>query len=201
MSNYDKLGGYVNKILKIIINSDDCINLISPDENNLFDIQDVLLGGRLSSVQYDPVQKKNITTMHNLQPYIYDFCYTIGTTDKEKVFICVDATIDSMTNIFLTDFSLHLYIYAPKSMNRLSTFTTPTLADMEQKGYCGNRINMLCSALDKNLNGNSTFASIGNVKPANRNHATIFCPTVDYYGKHLIYTVSGYSEDGDNCGS
>lgn len=200
MSNFDTLSKYINKIIKIIINSDDCIQLISPIENESFDVEDVLLGGKFNFTKYDPVKKEHITTVIDLQPYIYDFCYTIGTTDKEKVFICVDVTVDSMTNKFLTDFSLHIYVYAPKTMNRLSTFSTPTQFEMEQKGYYGNRINMLCSALDRKLNGNSTFG-IGNVKLSNRNPVTIFCPNPDYYGKHIIYTVSGYNGDGDNCGN
>lgn len=199
-SNLDTLGKYIDKIINLIVSSEDCVKLINPKDDSRFDVEDILLGGEFELEEYDAVLGQNVKQVVELQPYIYDYAYTVNPTLDDRTIICVDALANNARDNILTDFTLHIYVFTQKRLNRLSEKSTPTKSEMESLGYYGNRVNMLCSAVEKVIKDSDDIGGIGKVNPANNGYITLFLPHADYYGKHLTYNVYGYNDDEKECG-
>lgn len=187
------IGRYKDKIISLLLNSDDVITLINPETDERFEVEDVLLGDT-----FEIYNKKGELERINLQGHIFNYLFVPGTTTEEKVFICIEALIDSVDNTYFNNFSMFIHVYSPKRLVRLDRYSTPTSLEMKKLGFSGNRVDMLCDAIDRLLNGNETFG-IGEVTPSNTNPLTLSLPNDKFYGKCLKYKVKNFM-DTEECG-
>lgn len=185
-------GRYKDRILSLLINSDSVVKLINPTMDKRFELDEILLGGTYF-VYNDRHEKEKVV----LQGHIFDSIFIPDTTDEQKVFICIETLINSVEQGIFNDFSLFIHVYVPKSLVRLDGYSSPRHTEMMKLGFSGNRVDMLCDAIDEKLNGNDKFG-IGDVEPAPRNFLTLSVPNDKYYGKCLQYTVKNYI-DKDKC--
>lgn len=185
MSNLSFIGKYKDKIIKLLLQNDDIVKLINPivpaEYADIIDINDVLLGGEWN------IGDK----MHYEKGHIFDYDFVEDRTDDMGTFIFVDVVVNSTYDTVFTDFKLVLCVFSHKSLVRLDRNTVPTKAEMQVKGYNGNRIDMLCDAIDQTINGNSDYG-IGTLVPSRNNHILTYVPNARYYGKCLSYTVKNY---------
>lgn len=189
MSNLYFSGEYKEKIINLLIKNKEVVKLINPDLSNPdLDLNDVLIGGEWI------INGQRVSE----QGHIFDYNFVDDTITQTKVFIFVETVVDSIKQSTFTDFGLYICIFAHKSLIRLSSQTTPTKNEMKKGGYCGNRIDCLCDAVDRMLNGNSSFG-LGKVVPTSRNHMEPYQPSKNFYGKVLQYKVTNYNPGGDNC--
>lgn len=189
MSNLYFSGKYKDQIIKLLINNEMVIKLINPTMNPNLDIVDVLMGGELIDDNGEKIKE---------QGHIFDYNFVDETVVQTKTFIFVETDIDTVSRNIFTEFNLYIYIFSHKDLIRLSSTSTPTKNQVKKAGYYGNRIDTLCDAVDRMLNGNSNFG-IGDVEPAPRYHMTIYAPSPNYYGKCLKYKVKNYNDGGDSC--
>lgn len=192
MSNLYFSGEYKDKVIKLLINNDIIVQLIDPHSDNPdvdLDLPDILLGGEWIINGKKIVEQGNIFN-HNFVPLL---------TDETKTFIFVETDIQTIEENTFTQFGLYVYIFTHKDLIRLTNQSTPTKNTMKKAGYAGNRIDCLCDAVDRVLNGKEDFG-IGNVIPAGRNHLLPYSPNNIHYGKVLKYTVKNYNSGGDDCG-
>lgn len=182
---------YKNKIINLFLNDPFIVRLINPKPSECPDMDsiDVLLGRDL--IVGD---KKWSEPGH-----IFDYDFVDDTITQEKTFLFVDIDVDSVERTMFAGFDLSVYVLTSKSLVRLNDSTTPTVEEVEQNGYFagryGNRVDTLCAAVDRLLNGNSDFG-IGDVTPAPQGYYVPYCPNSHFYGKRLKYRVKVYNEGG-----
>lgn len=187
------IGRYKENIISLLLNSDNVIALINPTTDARFEIEDILLGGT-----FDVYNEQDKKERIELQGHIFNYLFVPDTTTEERVFICIDTFIDSIDNsTYFNNFSMLINVYSPKEMVRLNKYSVPTSSEMKAMGFSGNRVDMLCDAIDRVLNGNKTFG-IGEVSLASRNPITLSLPNDKYYGKCLKYKVKNFI-DNEGC--
>lgn len=185
-------GRYKDKILSLLINSDSVVKLINPTMDERFELDEILLGG--AYFVYNSEHKKEKVV---LQGHMFDSLFVPDTTSEQKVFVCVETLVNSVEQGVFNNFSLFINVYVPKSLVRLDGYSSPRRTEMMKLGFSGNRVDMLCDAIDEKLNGNDKFG-IGDVEPAPHNFLTLSVPNNEFYGKCLHYTVKNYI-DKDKC--
>ena len=185
-------GIYKNKIIKLLLADDIVVKMINPVLNpKLDDITDVLLGFK-GKIGYEIVEE---------QGYIFDHDFVDDTVTDEKTFIFVETQIPNIsTTSPLIDFNLYFTVFTHNRLVDLNSLSTPTKNEMRKLGYIGNRIDILCAAIDRIINGNSGLG-IGEVQPSKQNFSTVYKPKLEYYGKQLRYVVKGYNTGSDTCDS
>ena len=192
MSNLYFAGAYKDKIIKLLLENKDIVKLLNPEVDpkykGIIDETDVLLGGHW----------KIGNEVHYETGHIFDYNFVTDRTDDVKAFIFVEVIVDNVYDATFTNFKLLICPLAHKDIVRLDKTTTPTKAEMQKDGFSGNRIDMLCDAIDKTINGNTTMG-IGNVEPCYRDYLQMFLPNYRYYGKAIAYTVKNYNDNRNSC--
>ena len=187
---------YKNQIINLFLTDPFLIRLIHPKPSECpdMDIIDILLGRELISGD-----KK-----WSEQGHIFDYDFVDDAVTREKTFLFVDIDVDSVERTMFANFDLYIYVLTGKSLVRLDDSTTPTAEEVRENGYFagryGNRVDTLCAAIDRLLNGHSGFG-IGNVTPAPQAYLIPYCPDSHFYGKRLKYQVKGYGEGGRFSGN
>lgn len=197
MSNLYVASKYKSDIINLLYKSDNFIKLIAPTPSKCpsLDIIDVLNGGKWI---IDGKEWKE-------QGYVFDYDFVNDTITETKTFVFVETDIDTIRDNIFTDFNLYVFIFTSKDLVRLNKTTSPTAKEVKDMGFFastthGNRIDALCDCVDRILNGSSRIKGIGDIKPAPRNHMTIYIPNNNYYGKCLKYSITNYNPGGDVCG-
>lgn len=197
MSNLYVASKYKSDIINLLYKSDNFIKLIAPTPSECpnLDIIDVLNGGKWI---IDGKEWKE-------QGYVFDYDFVNDTITETKTFVFVETDIDTIRDNIFTDFNLYVFIFTSKDLVRLNETTSPTAKEVRDMGFFastthGNRIDALCDCVDRILNGSSRIKGIGDIKPAPRNHMTIYIPNNNYYGKCLKYSITNYNPGGDVCG-
>lgn len=193
MSNLSFIGKYKDMVIKLLLQNDNIVKLINPilpeEYEGILDINDVLLGGSWN------IGDK----MHYEKGHIFDYNFVEDRTDDVGTYIFVDVVVNNVLQEIFTDFKLIVCVFSHKSIIRLDRNTVPTKAEMQVKGFNGNRIDMLCDAIDQTLNGNSNYG-IGHLTPSTSGHMSPYMPNSRYYGKCLSYTVKNfYDGSRGNC--
>lgn len=164
-------------------------------------------GGHISNL-YIASQYKNTITHLLLQNKdfikfvkpedIFDYDFADDSTAEEKTFVFIETEIPAVRQNIFTDFNLYVYVFAAKSLVPITDNTIPSADEVNEMGYCGNRIDLLCDIIDRTLNGSESIQGIGDVKPSPENYVTNYRPNSNYYGKCLKYTISNYNKGGDS---
>lgn len=192
MSNLSFIGDYKDKVIKLLINNPDIVELLNPIVNpkysEIIDKIDVLLGG----------EWRIGDEMHYEKGHIFDYNFITDRTDDVKSFIFVEVIVDNVYDAAITNFKLIICPVMHKDLVRLDKTTTPTKAEMQQRGLSGNRLDMLCSLIDDTINGNSEMG-IGKVEPCYRDYLQTYLPNYRYYGKCIAYTIKNYNENRNHC--
>lgn len=195
MSNLYLASSYKNKIITLLLKNKNFIKLVNPEKIEGLTTQKVMLGG-------DYTVKGKLV---QVQGHIFDYNFVDDTTTEKKTFVLVETDIDNVTDNIFTNFNLYICIFTSKDLVKITDSTMPTKDEVEDLGYnvgyFGNRIDILCDIVDKELNGTDKLKGIGDVRPASRGYVTMFCPNREYYGKCLKYHISNYNDGGDECGN
>lgn len=136
------------------------------------------------------------------QGHIFDYLYIDKTVTTAKVFICVEVLPVSY-RFPMIDLVLYIHIFVHKSLMRLSndyspTLSNPTITEMNQLGYIGNRLDQLVDVISEMMNGNKKFG-IQNLKPYDRGYISLDIPNESLYGKCLMYKAQINNTEIDNC--
>lgn len=198
MSNLYYASAYKNKIINLLLANKNFIKLINPtpSECEELDIIDVLIGGEwiIDGKKWEE------------QGHIFDYNFANDTTTDQKTFVFVETDIPTITHNLFIEFNLYICIFTSKDLVRLTNETKPTVKEVKNMGYfagsIGNRVDILCDAVDKILNGNEKIQGIGTLKPSSRGFCTNYSPNSTYYGKCLKYNITNINEsDFNNCGN
>ena len=198
MSNLYYASAYKNKIINLLLANKNFIKLINPTPSKCeeLDIIDVLIGGEWI-INGEKLKE---------QGHVFDYNFANEITTEQKTFVFVETDISTITDNLFTEFNLYICIFTIKDLVRLTNETKPTVKEVKEMGYfagsTGNRIDILCDAVDKILNGNERIQGIGTLKPSPRGFCTFYSPNSIYYGKCLKYSITNLNEsDFDNCGN
>lgn len=196
MSNLYYASAYKNKIINLLLANKNFIKLINPTPSKCeeLDIIDVLIGGEWI-INGEKLKE---------QGHVFDYNFANEITTEQKTFVFVETDISTITDNLFTEFNLYICIFTIKDLVRLTNETKPTVKEVKEMGYfagsTGNRIDILCDAVDKILNGNERIQGIGTLKPSPRGFCTFYSPNSKYYGKCLKYSITNLNEsDFDNC--
>ena len=191
------LSQYKNRVINLLIQNEDFVKLLnpSPSDCEYLDTIDILTGGEWI---FDGKKYKE-------QGYVFDHNFVDDAVTEEKTFLFVEATVESIKQNILMDFTLYIYVFTAKGLVRLTSATSPSINEVKEMGcFTGstyaNRIDALSEIIDSVLNGCDKLPALGEVSPASRNFATPYTPKSEYYGKCLRYTVTNFNMAGDTCG-
>lgn len=189
---------FKRKLRNVLSASDEMITIISPKEDSRFDIDQILLGGTYE------VENPTTHAMEKiiLQGYILDFYYIPDTIIENKLFVCIESNVESVSDNVIGDFTIDVWVFTPKTNVVLTEFTVPKKSEVNTLGYIGNRIDTACAIIENLFKGSDQYG-LGLIKASPRNFISTGAPTTDYYGKKMRFTVSGYIpiEGGDACGN
>jgi len=192
MSNMSKSSEYKAEIIELLMKNNMVVKLLNPAMHDDLDLSEVLLGGEFE------INGEKITE----QGYIFDYYFVDDTIMDTKSFIMVEVDSLVIEKGIFTSYVLHLWICSHKSLVRLNEKSIPKLSEIKAEGYIGNRVDALCDAVDRMLNGKNAMKSgnIGDVKPYGE-YKKVFFPnsTSKFYGMHLMYKVRNENQVDVNC--
>lgn len=118
---------------------------------------------------------------------IYDNLYIDGSQDIAKTYILMDTIVQSAQNINIKEIQLIFNIFTHVTMISL---TSQERNNYYNKGYYGNRVDVLIDAVARELNGNPDFG-LGLVNLIPRSPMKIIQPSSNtkYYGKQIVFSV------------
>ena len=127
--NLDTLGKYKNTIISEFLNSQSIIDILLPNPDIQYEIDDQLLGNE----------------QLGLKGLMFPFEYIPDIIDTKSTFICTEI-IAQIKNTNVCNMTVYVYAFTHKSNMRY-----------KRSGAIGTRIDILVSDIDKLLNGNSNF--------------------------------------------
>lgn len=129
---------------------------------------------------------------------IFDYDFVMETTKDVGTFVIVETAIEDIRQKMFMDFQIYISIFTAKELVRITNSTIPTVEQVKNMGYVtrdyGNRIDILCHIVDKQLNGNKSLKGVGTLSPSPKDFCTLYCPKDMYYGKRLKYTLTNLQE-------
>ena len=153
------------------------------------DFQLALLGTELSQ-DLTPNQIKK-----SFKECVFDYAFTPGTTTDEHIFVCMEVTCPYAEAVTWKDLYIHIYVFTPK----MSVQWDMTQSDEKnayygllERGYIGNKIDMVVDIIDRNINGFEHLA-LGKIRLAPREGMQVFSYIDGYYGKQLIYSATDFN--------
>ena len=192
------IANFKRKLRNTLASSDDIVTIISPTEDARFDIDQILLGGTYEV--YNSSTGKNEKVV--LQAYIPDFYYVPDTIVENKLFICIESFVDTITDNIMSEFFIDVWVFTQKTNVILTEYTVPKSSEVNTLGYMGNRIDVACAMIENLFKGSEKYG-LGIIRANPRSFITVGSPTTEYYGKKMRFTVNGYVplESGDVCGN
>lgn len=174
------LGKYKDTIGEILLSSDDVVNLVMPSlDNPNFDVADNFFGGE--RLEYYN-QAKNEIEYITLLGHCFDVPYIKPTITDARALICMETYISKVDGESIKEVAIDLYVYAHKSF---VTMPHDESAKFKKRGYAGNRIDMLVSAIELEIKNNSRSFGIGKILLAPSTPIISYEPNHDFYGKKM----------------
>lgn len=156
---------------------------------NNTDFQLALLGGELSQ-DLTPKQVKK-----SFENNVFDYAFTPGTTTEDRIFVCMEVTCPYADAVTWKDLYIHIYVFTPKmsvSWNDEKEDDVRISSMLEQRGYIGNKIDMIVDVIDRKINGFKNLA-LGSIKLSPREGMQVFSYIDGYYGKQLTYSATDFN--------
>lgn len=169
------VGAYKDELLKELRNNPD--------------FQLALLGDELKP-ELTPKQVKQ-----SFKECVFDHAFVPGTTVEEKIFVCMEIVCPYADAVTWKDLYIYIYVFTPKmavQWNEEQDKEIKISSTLEQRGYIGNKIDMVVDIIDRRINGFENL-SLGKIRLAPRDGMQIFSYVDGYYGKQLIYTATDFN--------
>lgn len=132
--------------------------------------------------------------------YLYGYAFSEDAADINKVYVCIDITVPYTDGTTFKDLYIYAYVFAPKNFVKWKK-DNPDEQDvreqLEARGYCGNKIDMITDIIDRELNGNKDM-TIGKLTYANKDPVTIFNAQQGSYGKLITYYGCDFNVPSDS---
>lgn len=183
------LGKIKDYFSKILFNSEDVRNLTMPElDDNRFDELDNFFGGKKLEY-YNPETKKY--EYIDLQGHCFDVPYIDETITETKAVITMESFITKIEFEHIKEVQVDIYAFAHKDHIHMSS---KEKLPYSKKGYSGNRVDMMSSAIWlalKEANMPKDFG-IGKIMFNPRMPITPYQPNKDFYGKKLSFLCSDF---------
>lgn len=169
------VGAYKDELLKELRNNPD--------------FQRALLGYELDS-KLTPKQVKE-----SFKECVFDHAFVPGTTVEEHIFVCMEIICPYADAVTWKDLYIYIYVFTPKMSVQWDEYDQDemeTCLTLEQRGYIGNKIDMVVDIIDRRINGFENL-SLGKIRLAPRDGMQIFSYVDGYYGKQLTYTATDFN--------
>lgn len=153
------------------------------------DFQLALLGNELSQ-ELTPRQVKK-----SFKENVFDYAFAPGTTTEERIFVCMELTCPYADAVTWKDLYIHIYVFTPKmsvAWDESKEDEDRVSSELEQRGYIGNKIDMVVDIIDRKINGFKNLA-LGSIRLAPREGMQVFSYIDGYYGKQLTYTATDFN--------
>lgn len=183
------LGRCKDYISKILFNSDDVRNLTMPIlDDDRFDALDNFFGG--SKLEYHD-KSTNETLYVDLLGHCFDVPYIVDTITETPALITMESYATRMENEHIKEIEIDIYAFAHKDHIHMNP---KEKSQYSKRGYSGNRVDMMCSAIWlalKDANRPKDFG-IGKINFNPRNPITPYQPNNSFYGKRLSFLCSDF---------
>lgn len=194
------LGGIKDAYSALFLANDDIREIIMPRNSDLYDQRfsdyENWRGGRYTTRQ----NGKSETV--ELVGHCFDVPFIRDTITDNRMMICMDTYYNRAYTQQVKDIVIMINVFGHKeSLVSLTDEDRKFLAQMHQRGYTGNRLDMAVAAItqavltaheveDKDLR--CTYG-IGGASVAQREGIQLYSPNVNFYGKQLHFEIPEFN--------
>lgn len=154
------------------------------------DFQVALLGHTLNT---SSAKEKDFVLREAFEDCVFDHAFVPNTETEEQIFVCMEVTCPYADAVTWKDLYIYVYVFTPKKLVKWNTCSEmKTKTYLEERGYIGNKIDMVVDIIDRKINGYSGLA-LGSIRLAPRDGMQIFSYVDGHYGKQLTYTATDFN--------
>lgn len=181
------LGKYKDTIGEILFSSNDVVNLVMPTlDNPNFDAADNFFGGE--KLEYYNPETKEIEYI-TLLGHCFDVPYIKPTITDARALICMETYLNKVDGESIKEVALDLYVYAHKNFIAMPSTES---GEYKKRGYAGNRIDMLMSAVEVAIKYRSRDFGIGKIMLKPVSPISSYEPNNDFYGRKMSFICSDF---------
>jgi hypothetical protein len=181
------LGWFKEVAQKIMYLSDDVRNITMPvldddrfsDEENFFGDKDI--------TYFNPDTAKNESV--TLIGHCFDVPYIDSTITDSRAFITMETTITKLEGNHIKEIELFVYAFSRKDFIHMNLEEKNKYI---KKGYSGNRIDMMVSAIALAFKEHANEFGIGQVSLNPRSPIVPYEPLASFYGKRMSFIISDF---------
>lgn len=194
------LGGIKDAYSALFLANDDIREIVMPQDSELYDNRfspyENWRGGRYTA------RKNGKSETVELLGHCFDVPFIRDTITDNRMVICMDTYYNRTYTEQIKDIVIMINIYGNKeTLVCLTDEERKFLAQMHQRGYTGNRLDMAVAAVtqavltaheveDKDLR--CTYG-IGGASVAAREGVQLYSPNVNFYGKQLFFEIPEFN--------
>ena len=155
-------------------------------DNENFDITDNFFGGEKLEY-YNP--STGSTEYVDLLGHCFDVPYIKPTITDTRAIICMETYITKLDSESIKEVAIELYVYSHKNF---ITMPRAESAKYKKRGYAGNRIDMLMSAIELSIKNRAYDFGIGKIALTANAPISSYEPNNDFYGKRMSFLCSDF---------
>lgn len=176
------IGKFKDMIMDILFKSEDVRDLCMPQlDNDNFDVSDNFFGGKnLEYFDTDSNEIKNV----DLLGHCFDVPYIDTRINDTRALITLESYIKTIEGDHIKEVELDIFIYSHKDFIHMDNSEKGKFVN---KGYAGNRIDMLCAAVVDAIKDHSKDFGISGLHLNPFNPIYPYEPKNEFYGKKISY--------------
>lgn len=180
------LGNFKDTMMNILFNFEDVRRLTMPRlDDDRFDESDNFFGGALEWT--NPTD--GLIERVNLSGHCFDVPYIDETIIDNRALITLESYVTRIEGEHIKEVALDIFAFSNKSFIHMPVSEK---AFYIKKGYSGNRVDMMISAIELAIKQRSREFGIGKIMLAPRNPVVPYEPQKDFYGKKITFLCSDF---------
>lgn len=181
------LGSFKDNMLNILYMSEDVRNLTMPVlDDARFDEHDNFFG-RKEIPYYNPDTQE--TEYVDLTGHCFDVPYIDSTITDVRAIITLESFITKINGTHVKEVELDIFAFSHKALIHMSDTEKVSFSN---RGYSGNRVDMMVSAIHSAVKKHAYDFGIGKIMLNTRNPVTPYMPNQDFYGKKISFLCSDF---------
>lgn len=176
------LGKFKDMVMDILFKSEDVRDLCMPQlDNENLDVSDNFFGGK--NLEYFDAESNEMKNV-DLLGHCFDVPYIDLRINDTRALIAIESYVKRIEGDHIKEVELDIFVYSHKDIIHMDSQEKGKFIN---KGYAGNRIDMLCAAIINAIKTHSQDFGIGGLDLNPYNPIYPYEPKNEFYGKKISY--------------
>ena len=194
---YRTMGGIKEAYAALFLQNDDIRSLVMPRlDDDRFGDEANWYGGSYN------IREKGVTSRVELQGHCFYVPYVKDTLTDNRTVICLESYVTTAYTGQIKDIIFMINVFSSKTGIDMQTEDDRQLLDkMKARGYTGNKIDMVVSAICQVVDTTKTIMDasgklvygIGKATLLQREPILAYQPNVNFYGKQIFYNIIDFN--------